>query len=58
MKTSNKLLIAAFVVIVIIMLTMTLTVKREMNKAGIMQNQNSIEQNDSISNDSSSININ
>lgn len=58
MKTSNKLLIAAFVVIVIIMLTMTLTVKREMNKAGIMQNQNSIEQNDSIGNDSSSININ
>jgi len=57
MKTSNKLLTAAFVIIVIMMISMTLVVKKELSKANFIQEKPSVEQNDSLKNDSSSIKI-
>jgi len=57
MKTSNKLLTAAFIIIVIMMISMTLVVKKELNKGNFIQEKPSVEQNDSLKNDSSSIKI-
>lgn len=58
MKTSNKLLTGAFVIIVIAMIVATLSIKNETKKA-IKQNNNiQIEQRDSIQSDSTTITIN
>ncbi len=57
MKTSNKLLTAAFVIIIIMMISITLVVKKEFSKANFIQEKPSVEQNDSLKNDSSSVKI-
>lgn len=57
MKTSNKLLTAAFVIIVILMTSSTLIVKKELSKGNFIREKPSVEQNDSLKNDSSSIKI-
>lgn len=57
MKTSNKLLTGAFIIIVIAMLTGTIAVKNELKKAAHQSNEIGIEQNDSVQTDSTSITI-
>ncbi|MCE5330962.1 MAG: hypothetical protein LLF95_02355 [Bacteroidales bacterium] len=56
MKTSNKILAGAFIIIVMAMIIGNVAVKREIKKVadenGIM-----IEQNDTLENNSSSVNI-
>jgi len=57
MKTSNKLLTGAFIIIVIAMLTGTIAVKNELKKASHQSNEIGVEQNDSVQTDSTSITI-
>lgn len=57
MKTSNKLLTGAFIIIVIAMLTGTLAVKNELKEVSHQSNEIDVEQNDSVQTDSTSITI-
>ena len=57
MKTSNKLLTGAFIIIVIAMLAGTLTVKNELKQVENQSKEISVEQNDTIQSDSTSITI-
>lgn len=57
MKTSNKLLTGAFIIIVIAMLAGTLAVKNELKQVENQSNEINIEQNDTIQADSTSITI-
>ena len=57
MKTSNKLLTSAFIIIVIAMLAGTLAVKNELKQVENQSKEISIEQNDTIQADSTSITI-
>lgn len=57
MKTSNKLLTGAFIIIVIAMLAGTLAVKKELKQVENQSNEINVEQNDTIQADSTSITI-
>ena len=57
MKTSNKLLTSAFIIIVIAMLAGTLAVKNELKQVENQSNEINVEQNDTIQADSTSITI-
>jgi len=57
MKTSNKLLTGAFIIIVIAMLIGTLAVKNELKEVSHQSNEIDVEQNDSVQTDSTSITI-
>jgi hypothetical protein len=57
MKTSNKLLTGAFIIIVIAMLAGTLAVKNELKQVENQSKEISVEQNDTIQADSTSITI-
>ena len=57
MKTSNKLLTGAFIIIVIAMLAGTLAVKNELKQVESQSKEISVEQNDTIQADSTSITI-
>ena len=57
MKTSNKLLTGAFIIIVIAMLAGTLAVKNELKQVENQSNEINIEQNNTIQADSTSITI-
>ncbi|MBP6260116.1 MAG: hypothetical protein KA370_01285 [Paludibacter sp.] len=57
MKTSNKLLTGAFIIIVIAMLAGTLAVKNELKQVENQSNEINVEQNDTIQADSTSITI-
>ena len=57
MKTSNKLLTGAFIIIVIAMLAGTLAVKNEQKQVENQSNEINVEQNDTIQADSTSITI-
>jgi len=59
MKTSNKLLLGLFAVIVVSMITGTFTLKNKVKKSTQFENQiETTSQTDSVSNDSTSIRIN
>ena len=57
MKTSNKLLTGAFIIIVIAMLAGTLAVKNELKQVENQSKEISVEQNDTIQADSTSSTI-
>ena len=57
MKTSNKLLTGAFIIIVIAMLAGTLAVKNEQKQVESQSKEINVEQNDTIQADSTSITI-
>ncbi len=57
MKTSNKLLTGAFIIIVIAMLAGTLAVKNELKQVENQSKEINVEQNDTIQADSTSITI-
>jgi len=56
MKTSNKILAGAFIIIVLAMIIANVAVKREIKKVAD-ENGVMIEQNETLENDSSSVNI-
>jgi len=58
MKTSNKLLLGLFALIVISMITGTLRLKRDFKKHADIQNSTTTIQTDSTTNDSASVHIN
>jgi len=59
MKTSNKLLLGLFAVIVVSMIIGTVTLKNKVKKSTQFENQiETTSQTDSVSNDSTSIRIN
>jgi len=58
MKTSNKLLLGLFALIVIAMITGTLRLKRDFKKHADIQNSTTTIQTDSTTNDSASVHIN
>ena len=57
MKTSNKLLTGAFIIIVIAMLAGTLAVKNELKQVENQSKEINVEQHDTIQADSTSITI-
>ena len=57
MKTSNKLLLGLFALIVIAMITGTLRLKNEVKKHADIQNSTTTIQTDTITNDSASVDI-
>jgi len=57
MKTSNKLLLGLFSLIVIAMITGTLRLKNEVKKHADIQNSTTTIQTDTITNDSASVDI-
>jgi len=57
MKTSNKLLLGLFALIVISMITGTLRLKRDFKKHADIQNSTTTIQTDSTTNDSASVHI-
>ena len=58
MKTSNKLLLGLFALIVVSMITGTLRLKRDYKKHADIQNSTTTIQTDSTTNDSASVHIN
>ena len=58
MKTSNKLLLGLFALIVVSMITGTLRLKRDFKKHADIQNSTTTIQTDSTTNDSASVHIN
>ena len=57
MKTSNKLLLGLFALIVVSMITGTLRLKRDFKKHADIQNSTTTIQTDSTTNDSASVHI-
>jgi len=57
MKTSNKLLLGLFALIVVSMITGTLRLKRDYKKHADIQNSTTTIQTDSTTNDSASVHI-
>ena len=58
MKTSNKLLLGLFALIVLAMITGTLRLKRDFKKHADIQNSTNTIRTDSTTNDSASVHIN